>query len=52
MENVTAIGLKKRYIKQEKMEYIGVIAIKDGTWWHVHDDEEVPDETIAFHVRG
>jgi hypothetical protein len=61
-----AIELKKRFLKDDKLKDAGVIAIRttgaqsdkkerEGYWWHVHDDEEIPSEnnyTIALHPRN
>jgi hypothetical protein len=51
-----AIEIKKKYIKENKLNKTGVIAIgegKDGLYWfHVHDNEIIPDDcTIAIHPR-
>jgi len=35
-----------KYINKEQREQVGVIAISDnlGYWFHVHEDEEVPED--------
>jgi len=46
--------LKDKYIYKNERKSVGVIAISEtGQWWHVHDNENVPDGfTIAFHPRS
>ena len=45
--------IKEKYIKEEMRDQIGVIGIlPNGGWWHIHDDEIIPDDvSIALHVR-
>lgn len=45
--------LKDKYLDEEKQDAVGVIAIKeDGNWWHIHENEEIPEDvTIALHPR-
>lgn len=55
---------KKQYIKRSKRKDVGVIAVGDQFWYHVHDDENIPtwylttekhakkaNYTIALHPR-
>ena len=45
--------LLKKYIKPKMEDKVGVIAIGEGYWWHVHENEDVPPTMdIAIHVRG
>ncbi len=47
-----AIELKKRYLKEDKLEIFGVIAIGKGYWYHVHNDEVIPEDCVlALHPR-
>lgn len=58
-----AIDFKNKFLKEEVKDSVGVIAIgfdKKGKqfWFHVHDNEELPDKdeqgkpyTIALHLR-
>jgi len=49
---LTAKELKDKYLKDDVKDKIGVIAIGESFWYHVHDDEEMPkDLTIALHPR-
>ena len=50
--------IKEKYIKKEMRDKVGVIAITQGedkTWYHIHDDEDVPEPEesldIAIHIR-
>ena len=45
--------IKDKYLKEDVKDICGIIAIGEGTWFHVHDDEVVPEEnfTIAIHPR-
>ena len=56
----TAKEILDKYVKEEVREEVVVIAIgrttgRKGTvfWYHVHEDEEVPEEgfDIALHIR-
>ena len=41
--------LKDKYLLDKK---VGVIAIGKDFWYHVHDDEEIPEKfDIALHPR-
>lgn len=44
----------ERYVKEDEEENVGVICILDnGSWYHVHTDEKIPDEgQLALHVRS
>jgi len=53
-----AIDIKKKFIKSDLFEDVGIIAIsKDNYnmfWYHVHEDEELPNKEeyeIAIHIR-
>jgi len=50
-----AEDLKKEYVREEMSDDVGVIGILDsGYWYHIHDDEEVPEDeevTVALHPR-
>lgn len=51
--------IKNKYAKEDMHDKVGVIAIsqkkddKEMLWYHVHDNEEVPekDYDIAIHIR-
>lgn len=46
--------IKKEFVESKKESSVGIIAIQEGsTWYHVHDDEELPKEgwIIAIHPR-
>ena len=53
-----AQDIKDKYVVKEMHDKVGVIAIgkneKGETyWWHVHNDEELPqDKTIAIHIHA
>lgn len=44
--------IKKKYLRRKVRKECGVIAIGQDFWWHVHDNEELPEGfTIAIHPR-
>jgi len=44
--------LKDKYLREEVKGKVGVIAIGEDYWYHVHNNEEIPkDLTIALHPR-
>lgn len=48
-----AIELKRKWLKENMINKVGVIAIGKDYWYHVHNDEEIPQGlTIALHPRG
>lgn len=51
-EYIKARELKGMLLEEDRGKF-GVIAFVDKhTWWHIHDDEEVPsDREIAFRGR-
>lgn len=57
IDAMQAHELIQEYVKEDKQEDVGVIAIEENEdddlyWYHVHGDEEVPeDATVAFHPR-
>ena len=53
-----AIEIKKKYVKEDMFDKVGVIAISQSKekqfWYHVHEDEKIPekDYDIAIHIRS
>lgn len=46
-----AIELKGMLLEEDRNK-LDVIAIGNGFWWHIHDDEELPgDKKIGFCIR-
>ncbi len=44
--------IKKKYLKKKTRDECGIIAVDKEIWWHVHDNEELPEDcTIAIHPR-
>jgi len=35
--------LKKKYLKKNMRDDVGVIAIGEDFWYHIHDNEEIPE---------
>ena len=45
---MTARDLIQRYIKKKEQAKFSVLAlIPSGSWWHVHLDEELPQDNIV-----
>ena len=43
---------KKLWLRKGVLEFVGVIAIGEDFWYHIHDIEELPEDlTIALHPR-
>lgn len=44
-----AIELKGMLLEEDRNEFDVIAFIDKETWWHIHDDEEVPqDKEIGF----
>jgi hypothetical protein len=51
-EEILAKKIKEMYVKEDKHDCVGVIGILPTAWWHIHDDEIVPDDVdIAIHIQ-